>query len=339
VVCEGTKLAEGTRVRGRVAFVAARSQRYVTSSCWGRAGASAGARRLLPHGRGAAGVQVIGRGQTRRQVRGACTRSHGVCCRGATARRAVKSLGEGRRVGRRAAFRTASVAARSQRRVTSSRWGRAGASAVARRLLPHGRGAAGGQVVRRGQARRQVSGVCPRSHGVCCRGDTAPRESRRWAGADAAVATRRLWPRGPGVAGYEVFVGGLSRRRSRGVCYRGPGAAGGQVAGRGSPVLSCRRLKFGLLRSPCYTTASRDMSSNRTLVSSARRSNGGLRTIVTKDPLGATLFTGTSTRRVPGSMIVSCWLSWRSFERILWRSFASTRRCWLPCATTPVGSS
>jgi len=191
-LCEVTKLGEGTRVRGRAAFVAARSQRYVTSSRWERAGASAGARRLLPHGRGAAGVQVIARGQTHRQVRGVCPRSHGVCCRGAAARRAVKLLGEGSRVGRRAAFCTASVAARSQRRVTSSRLGRAGASAGARHLLPHGRGAAGGQVVRRGQARRQVGGVCPRSHGVCCRGDTAPRESRRWAGADAEVVTRRL---------------------------------------------------------------------------------------------------------------------------------------------------
>jgi len=245
-VCEVTKLGEGTRVRGRAAFVAARSQRYVTSSCWGRAGASAGARRLLPHGRGAAGVQVIGRGQTRRQVRGVCPRSHGVCCRGATARRAVKSLGEGRRVGRRAAFRTASVAARSQRRVTSSRWGKAGASAGACRLLPHGRGAAGGQVAWRGQARRQVSGVCRRSHGVCCRGATAPRgvkslggggrgggcaafvaartlrggRSSRWAGAGASVGAWRALLRGRGAAGGQVVGRAQTRRHASGVCCR-----------------------------------------------------------------------------------------------------------------------
>ena len=85
--------------------------------------------------RGAAGGQVVGRRQTRRQVR---VVSRGVCCSAVPAPRDVKSFGEGGRVDRRAAF----VAAWTRLFVRSRRWGRARASAVVRPLRPRGPSAA-----------------------------------------------------------------------------------------------------------------------------------------------------------------------------------------------------
>jgi len=132
------------------------------------------------------GGQVVGRRRTRRSSRGIRCRalvatsnhggwggraprwSRGVCCRavsavwrpsrwvGADASQArgfcfrtdaAPRAAEALRGGKRVRGRAASVAARSRRRVTSSRWGRASASVGARRPLPRGRGAAGGEVV------------------------------------------------------------------------------------------------------------------------------------------------------------------------------------------------
>jgi len=134
------------------AFVAARCRRCVRPRRWVVADAAVVARRLSPRVPGAAGGQVVGGGQARR-------RPPSVCCRAVPAPRDVKSLCGGRRGGGCAAF----VAARSWRGGWSSRWGGAGASAVARRLLPRVPGPAGGQVVGGRRARRWLRGVCRRA--------------------------------------------------------------------------------------------------------------------------------------------------------------------------------
>ena len=244
-----------------------------------------GARRPLPRGGGAAGVQDVGRGQTRRQVRVVCCRAApaprdvkslgeggrvGGCAassaaltrrggrssrwgrdgasvgarrslsRGSgAARRAVKSLGGGRSVGRRAAFvrgHTTSVAARSQHGVTSSRWGRADAAVVARRLWPHGRGAVGGQVVGRGQARRWV-------HGVLCCVDAA-RRAVKSLGGRRRVGTRA------------AFVAARTRLHVR--SRRSGGAGASVVARRRRPWLWQQRRREQIPRGNTDNTEEKD---------------------------------------------------------------------------------
>ena len=177
-------LLGGGRVRGRAASVAARSRRRVKSSRWGRASASVGARRPLPRGRGAAGGEVVWRGQTRRQARG-------FCCRTDAASRAAEALRGAGRVRGRDGFCAASFAVRSLRHVRPRRWGRVCASAVARRLLRRRLFAAGGQEVGRRRTRRLLRGVC------CC-AVAAPRSAEALAegvhvhGRAVPVASRTL---------------------------------------------------------------------------------------------------------------------------------------------------
>jgi len=217
---------EGVRVRGRAARLrrgpveaggcacrrpgavccapsfAVRSPRRVRPRRLGRVCASAVARRVcvaVPSRR--AGVRVGGRAPSvaRRHLRcgrraacgrgvwGGCARprSRCACCVAVPLRRAVKWLGGGGSGGGGAVV----VGIRSRCRVRSRRWGRAGASVGARCLLPRGRGAAGGQVVWRGQTRRQDCGVCRRTDAA----SRAPEASRgvRRVGSRAASAAAR----------------------------------------------------------------------------------------------------------------------------------------------------
>ena len=193
--------------------------------------------------------------------------------------------------------RAASLAAPSRWCKWTIRWAAADAAVVARLHLRCGRRAACG---------RGVGGrcACRRSGVVRCLAVQAvfAAESLGGGGRRGGCATFfgarsrcRVGSSRRGRAGASVVAQRLSPH--------GRSAAGGPVVGRMSPLLSCTVLKFGLLRPPYYVMASHDTTSTRTSVSSARRSNGGLRIIVTRDPLGATPFRGTSSRRVAGSII------------------------------------
>jgi len=189
---------------------------------WGVCESAVAGRVCVPVPSRRAGVRVGGRApsDSRRHLRcgrcsacgrgvcGGCSRprSRCACCVAVPLRRAVKWLCGGGSGGGGAVV----VGIRSRWRVRSRRWGRAGASVGARCLLPRGRGAAGGQVVWRGQTRRQECGVCRRTDAVsrapealrgvrrvCSRAASAAARSRRCVrpsrrvGAVAAVAARR----------------------------------------------------------------------------------------------------------------------------------------------------
>jgi len=235
-------LGESGCLGGCAVSSAARTRRGGRSSCLAGADASAGVRRLSPHGRGFTCARGVAGCPARLQSRSVCRRAVSAVC-------AAEPSGRGGRDG----GCVASLAVRSPLSVRSRRWGRvlrrgpfeAGGQVVGLRrtrrwlrnffwspfpvpraakssekggcvggraaLAPHGRARRAVQSWG-GQTRRRATFVGARSR---CRA-----WSSNWASADAAVVARRHLRCGRRAACGRGVGGGCACRQSGGVCCR-----------------------------------------------------------------------------------------------------------------------